>query len=56
MILKEASETREEKHKPYAIKRFSGTPDKIGTIQIRLAWLLCKDDTHKSRKIKIKNM
>ncbi|ESW33687.1 hypothetical protein PHAVU_001G090500 [Phaseolus vulgaris] len=26
-----------------------GTSDKIGTIQRRLAWLLRKDDTHKSR-------
>mgnify|MGYP007105634205 CR=1 FL=1 len=28
----------------------SGTFDKIGTIQRRLAWPLRKDDTHKSRK------
>ncbi|XP_050944189.1 uncharacterized protein LOC103495833 isoform X2 [Cucumis melo] len=27
----------------------SGTSDKIGTIQRRLAWPLRKDDTHKSR-------
>ncbi|CAN0841132.1 hypothetical protein LINGRAHAP2_LOCUS3106 [Linum grandiflorum] len=27
----------------------SGTFDKIGTIQRRLAWPLRKDDTHKSR-------
>ncbi|WJX18380.1 hypothetical protein P8452_08181 [Trifolium repens] len=27
----------------------SGTSDKIGTIQRRLAWPPCKDDTHKSR-------
>ena len=26
-----------------------GSSDKIGTIQRRLAWPLCKDDTHKSR-------
>ncbi|KAI9385717.1 hypothetical protein POPTR_011G103301v4 [Populus trichocarpa] len=34
---------REEKLVP------SGTSDKIGTIQRRLAWPLRKDDTHKSR-------
>ncbi|ESW08806.1 hypothetical protein PHAVU_009G076400, partial [Phaseolus vulgaris] len=27
----------------------TGTSDKIGTIQRRLAWPLRKDDTHKSR-------
>ncbi|KAI4345253.1 hypothetical protein L6164_012392 [Bauhinia variegata] len=31
----------------------SGTSDKIGTIQRRLAWPLRKDDTHKSRNGKI---
>ncbi|EOA21917.1 hypothetical protein CARUB_v10002400mg [Capsella rubella] len=30
----------------------SGTSDKIGTIQRRLAWPLRKDDTHKSRNDK----
>ncbi|RDX62893.1 hypothetical protein CR513_58737, partial [Mucuna pruriens] len=30
----------------------SGTSDKIGTIQRRLAWPLRKDDTHKSRNVK----
>ncbi|KAG5625694.1 hypothetical protein H5410_010912, partial [Solanum commersonii] len=29
----------------------SGTSDKIGTIQRRLAWPLRKDDTHKSRNV-----
>ena len=29
----------------------SGTSDKIGTIQRRLAWPLRKDDMHKSRNV-----
>ena len=29
-----------------------GSPVKIGTKQRRLAWSLCKDDTHNSRKVK----
>ena len=31
------------------IINITGTSDKIGTIQRRLAWPLRKDDTHKSR-------
>ena len=30
---------------------FRGSSVKIGTIQRRLAWPLCKDDTHKSRSV-----
>jgi len=37
--------TRSREHKLVP----SGTSDKIGTIQRRLAWPLRKDDTHKSR-------
>jgi len=30
-----------------------GSSVKIGTIKRRLAWPLCKDDTHKSRSVKM---
>ena len=34
----------------YTISMFFGTPDKIGTIQRRLAWPLRKDDTQNIEK------